>query len=70
LLKSDTPYSTKAKSIAEEIAASQKEIETATWNHFSEVRKICDAKQKEKFDDIVDDILRMMAPPPHGEHHP
>lgn len=66
LIKTDVPDSLKVKSIADSMASRQKEIELVTFSHFMDVRKICDAKQKEKFDEIIDEAMRMMAPKPPG----
>ena len=64
LMKSDVVDSAKVKSVAESIASKQKEIELVTFSHFTDVRKLCDAEQKKKFDDIIDEAMRMMAPKP------
>jgi|SRR6185369_1919734 len=66
LMKSDAVDSSKVKTVADAIASRQKEIELVTFNHFADVRKLCDAGQKEKFDDIIDEAMRMMAPKPPG----
>ena len=66
LIKTDVPDSLKVKSIADAMAARQKDIELITFSHFADVRKLCDVKQKEKFDDIIDEAMRMMAPKPPG----
>jgi hypothetical protein len=54
----------KANAMADSIASTQKKIEMATFNHFKEVRNLCNEKQKEHFDLIIGDVLRMMGRPP------
>jgi periplasmic protein CpxP/Spy len=69
LIKTDNLDSLKVKSIAEDMSRKQEEIELVTFYHFSDVRKLCDADQKKKFDLIIDDAMRMMAPHPPGPRH-
>lgn len=75
LLKSDKPDSAEVNKLASGIAANQKEIELATFHHFEKVRTICNPEQKQLFDNIIGDVLRMMGRPPggpphgHGENH-
>lgn len=42
----------------------QKQTEQVTFNHFSEVRKICDKDQQKKFDEVIHQALKMMRPAP------
>lgn len=58
------------KSLLEKISEKQKQLESETYNHFRRLRSICDDKQKEKYDKIVMDLIRMRPPPgdaPPGE---
>lgn len=64
LLKTDQPDSTIVHEKARAIARNQQEIEMVTFDHFSEVRKLCDANQKKKFDAMIKDVLHSMAAPP------
>jgi protein CpxP len=50
--------------MADSLAANRKQIELITFNHFKKVREICDEQQKKKFDDVINNALRMMARPP------
>ena len=70
LLKSDNVDSTKVNSIADQMSALQKETELITFNHFKDVRNILTPEQKTKFDSVIDDVLRMMAPHPPDGHPP
>lgn len=49
------------------------QIDLVTFNHFEKVRAICNVTQQKKFDEIIKEVTRMMAPqgPPHrGEGRP
>ncbi|HYV91768.1 MAG TPA: periplasmic heavy metal sensor [Chitinophagales bacterium] len=64
LLKSDYVNPAEADSLATAIGNHQKEIEMATFQHFNSLKNICNADQKKKFDDFLDDLMHMMRPPP------
>ena len=74
LMKTDVVDSSKVKTLAREMSSKQEEIELVTFNHFEAVRKICNEAQKKKFDDVIDEAMRMMAPkaprPPGHPHRP
>ena len=44
------------------IARLQRKLEMNTFNHFVAVRNLCTAEQTKKFDAIIEDVLKMMAP--------
>ncbi len=56
------------KQVADSIAATQKQIELITFYHFQKVRAILKPEQQKRFDEVIQDALRMMAPggPPQG----
>jgi protein CpxP len=64
-----------AKAIAQQIANNQMQIEMATYRHFEAVKKLCTPEQQEKFNDIIQEVLKRMAPGgpmhqgPMGPHH-
>ena len=62
LLSSDEPGSVPVLQLADSIASNQKEIELITFSHFKDVRAICTPDQQKRFDSIINDALRMMAP--------
>ena len=64
LLNQNDPDSAVIDSMASLIASNRKQIELLTFQHFSEIRKVCTEEQKQKFDVIINDALRMMAPRP------
>lgn len=53
--------------MAENMAGIQKQIDLITFYHFQKVRTICRPEQQKRFDVVIEEALRMMAPrPPHG----
>jgi periplasmic protein CpxP/Spy len=50
--------------MADSMSGFRKQIELLTFYHFQKVRGICTAEQQKKFDEVIDDALRMMAPKP------
>ena len=66
LLGNNPIDSNKVTQLADSITAIQKEIEISTFYHFQKVRMICSPAQQNKFDDVIKDALRMMAPRPPG----
>ncbi|HCL05840.1 MAG TPA: hypothetical protein DHW64_07725 [Chitinophagaceae bacterium] len=50
------------------------ELAKITFDHFKKIRSVCNAKQQEKFDEIIHEVLRMLAgpqgPPPPRDGHP
>lgn len=43
------------------IGSKQREIESVTYDHFAEVRKLCTPDQQAKFDEIISEVTRMMG---------
>lgn len=50
------------------------ELSKITFDHFKKIRVICTPEQQQQFDEIIHDVLRMMAgpqgPPPHDSRSP
>lgn len=44
-------------------------LELATWQHFQDIRGLCNEEQKGKIDALLHDIARKLGPPPPG-HRP
>jgi len=44
----------------------EKRLDMLTYRHFKQVRALCDAQQKIKFDNIIKQVMRMMGPMPGG----
>lgn len=55
-----------------QVLVRQQKLDTATFNHFRKLRAILTPVQQNKFDNIIQSVLRMMAGPhgPTGEQHP
>lgn len=60
------------------IAHWTKQMDFVTFSHFNSVRQLCRADQQQKFDEVIDEVMRMIgspAPPPgtgpgHDSHRP
>jgi protein CpxP len=63
-LKNEKQDTAQVSELAKAIAHNQTQIELVTFNHFKEVRNLCDDKQKVKFDEIIQEVLKRMARPP------
>ena len=55
--------------------AADQQLDEFTFRHFQKLRAICNAEQQKKFDDIIQEALRRMAPakrrgPPPGMNDP
>lgn len=57
----------KAKEVSSEIGKINGQLELATFQHFQKVRELCTDIQKEKFDKIIDQVLRRGEGPPPGD---
>ena len=64
----------KVKSLTDQIGELQSQIERTTFNHFADVRALCNEEQSKIFDGMIKDILRQGerrgpmggGPPPNG----
>jgi protein CpxP len=63
-LKQDSTLSSTTENLAKQIAANQERIELVTYKHFEAVKKLCDPKQKQVFNEIIQEVLMRMAPHP------
>jgi len=59
---SDTALATAAK----EAVRYDAETDMLTFRHFQQIRALCNPEQKVKFESVIRQVLRMMAPPPPG----
>jgi Spy/CpxP family protein refolding chaperone len=70
LLKTENPDKNMVDSVSSLMANQRSIIETATFDHFRQLRKLCRDDQKKRFDLIIDEIARRIAPkgppPPAG----
>jgi protein CpxP len=58
-----TNDTTRNDSLRNLIADVQKGIENINYNHFRDIEKLCNASQKNDFDELVKDIAELFAPP-------
>ncbi len=65
LQQHDIPDSVIQKA-AKESAKYDSETDVLTFRHFQQIRNLCTDTQKEKFDGVIKQVLRMIAPPPPG----
>jgi protein CpxP len=68
-----TGNDSKAKELSGKIAEKQSALEILTYEHFKEVRKVCNDEQKVKFDKILVELIRGLetkSPPPNGAPPP
>jgi protein CpxP len=68
LLHGDVTDSTLVKQLADSIALNRVQTELVTFYDFKKIRGICNPEQQKKFDEIIGEALRMMAP--HGPRPP
>ncbi len=61
------PDNPRVQKLMKEISLNDEKLETATFEHFREVRALCNEKQKKELDRIINRVLDMMSrgKPPH-----
>jgi periplasmic protein CpxP/Spy len=64
LLKQENPDQAAVTEKVKAIAKNQEDIEMVTFNHFQQVRKLCNPEQQKRFDNMIKDLLHTMAGPP------
>ena len=62
LLKMQNPTEALVQAQATKAAAAEQQLDLFTFKHFQKLRSICTAAQQKKFDEIIQDVLRRMAP--------
>jgi periplasmic protein CpxP/Spy len=62
LLKQSSPDEIIVQQLSSKVAAAEQQLELFTFKHFQKLRAICTAAQQQKFDEIIQDVLRRMAP--------
>lgn len=65
LKNTDTPDSVIEKAAGASVVYDV-QAEIITFKHFQQIRKLCNETQKKKFDSIIEEVLRMLAPGPQG----
>jgi hypothetical protein len=66
LLKNDTINPEVFNEALKGTSVEQKFVDSITFYHFKKLRAICSPEQKKKFDEIIQQILRMNGPPRTG----
>lgn len=67
LINISNPDTVLKDSIEKQISAIQFKKASITFNHFSELKKICTEEQKKRFDTLLPRLIFMLtAPPPNG----
>ena len=76
LLHQPAAADTAIAALSSKVAAAEQQLDIFTFKHFQKLRAICNAEQQKKFDHIIKDVLRRMAPgrrppgpPPPGMEH-
>ena len=64
LLSDSTIIDDSIKKVSMGVSNIEQQLDILTFNHFKNVRTICNAEQKKKFDSIIKNAVQMMAPPP------
>ncbi len=70
LLKSPEATDTIVEKASLVSAALEAKIDMITFRHFKKIRAICDSSQQIKFDAIINQVVKMIAPGPGGNRPP
>ena len=70
LLANDTVSTIIVNAAAAKAAAIQQQLDMASYQHFKKLRAICTPTQQQKFDTIIQDVIRQMAPQGGGRGVP
>jgi hypothetical protein len=70
LLQEPSVSDTTKQRALHEISIQTESLDALTFDHFKKVRALCTPEQKEKFDNIIHEVLNLMAGPPPGGNHP
>ena len=62
LLKQPAIAETELQQQSGKVAAAEQQLQLFTFKHFQKLRAMCTATQQKKFDEIIQDVLRRMAP--------
>jgi Spy/CpxP family protein refolding chaperone len=70
LLKQPALSDAELQQQSSKVAAAEQQLELFTFKHFQKLRTICTAPQQQKFDAIIQDVLRRMAPAKRPQRPP
>lgn len=65
-LRTGSPSDSLVHAITERVGTKQQELDQVTFDHFMKLRNICTPEQQKRFGEIIQDVLRRMAPHPPG----
>ena len=63
-LKAAQPDSLRIRQLSDSIGYCQRDVELLTFYHFHDLRKICNPKQQQRFDEVIHDAIEMIV---HGK---
>ncbi len=66
LLKGENIDPAKKDSLEKEMASIQTQKADVTIKHFQQVKNLCNAEQKKKFDEIIPELIQVIAAPKNG----
>jgi protein CpxP len=69
LLQKDTVTDSELEKAAQASTIADQRADVLTFRHFQEIRKLCTPEQQKKFNDVLEQVLRMIGPPQPG-HQP
>jgi len=64
------PNDSSKVSIIQKINSLQNEIEYIRYNHFKDIKQLCNKNQLKAFEMVVEDIAKIFGPPPPPPHKP
>lgn len=70
LLNDSTITESTVKKASLRAAETEQQIDMQTFNHFKNIRSICNAQQQKKFDSIIRNAVKMMEPAQHRPQRP
>ena len=63
LLQQSNVADSTIQAAAKKASETEQQLEMLTFRHFQKLRALCNPEQQKKFDSIIQDVLRRMAPP-------
>lgn len=70
LLREDAVNTAQKDSLEKIVAGIQQQRAQITLEHFQQLKSICTPEQKEKFNRLIPDLIRVMVPSPNKEPRP
>jgi periplasmic protein CpxP/Spy len=64
LLPNSSASDSAKEQLIKQLAFNKSEIDRMTFDHFRKVREMCNPAQQKKFDVIIHDVIKMIAPQP------